>query len=656
MKRIKSSIAVKVVTIILFVVSLWITVGSAAGIVALYEEGIYTGKNASITESIYESIMLRYGSELSHEFMDWKDAIDNADGKDSYYYQKRVEYYEKKYSAENTNYYCVIKDMSGNVIFRTGDIGTYSYTNGKFFSAADENGDYTTYYFEAYVRAPKLANDEFVFAEKFGDFANNNKYIPIFILAGSILLEILLFVFLMCSAGHRKGHDEVSENFFDRIPFDVLLVAIGFVVALLAYIMDANIHSTYYYYSYNYHYTNYYTIWDCALIFVCASCMLLAVLAAFMTFATRCKLGTVFSNMLIVRVCKLVIKGIKYVGRLIAIAFKNIDVLWKVGIVYAVMTFFELFMMLVGNSYYWSSSYFGFILIWLLAKLLIAGALIIVLVNFKQVRIAAEKLAEGDINYKADTKYMQWDIKKHAETLNSIGGGLSKAVDEKMKSERLKTELITNVSHDIKTPLTSIINYVDLLKKEELENEKAEEYLEVLDRQSHRLKKLTEDLVEASKASTGNISVDKQETELGMLLSQALGEYEERINAVGLTPIVRIPEEPITLMTDGRLLWRVFDNLLGNICKYSMPDTRVYIELQALSKEAVFVFRNISKYELNISSDELMERFVRGDSSRNTEGSGLGLSIAKSLVDLLGGTFSLNVDGDLFKVILQFPF
>ena len=140
-----------------------------------------------------------------------------------------------------------------------------------------------------------------------------------------------------------------------------------------------------------------------------------------------------------------------------------------------------------------------------------------------------------------------------------------------------------------------------------------------------------------------------------MLLTQALGEYEERINAAGLTTVLRIPEEPITIMTDGRLLWRVFDNLLGNICKYSMPDTRVYIELQALSKEAVFVFRNISKYELNVSSDELMERFVRGDSSRNTEGSGLGLSIAKSLVDLLGGTFSLSVDGDLFKVILQFP-
>ena len=486
------------------------------------------------------------------------------------------------------------------------------------------------------------AKDEFYYAEKLGDLADNSKYALIFILVGSIVLEILLFVFLMCSAGHRKGKEEVTENFFDKIPFDVFLLA-----SVIIFVFGIEMLDEYLYYN-----SSYYLPVDIVVTVLLLSAEGLLTLAVCMTFATRVKLGTLFSNTLIVKVCKLLLKGIKIAWKYIIIAFKNIDVLWKVGIVYAGMTLFEILFMF--NSYL-TTGLFGLVLIWLLAKMLIASALAIVLINFKKVRIAAEKLAAGDINYKIDTKYMQWDIKKHAETLNSIGGGLSKAVDEKMKSEHLKTELITNVSHDIKTPLTSIINYVDLLKKEELDNEKAQEYLEVLDRQSNRLKKLTEDLVEASKASTGNISVDKQETELGMLLSQAVGEYEERIYAAGLTPIVRIPEEPITIMTDGRLLWRVFDNLLGNICKYSMSDTRVYIELQAMSKEAVFVFRNISKYELNISGDELMERFVRGDSSRNTEGSGLGLSIAKSLVDLLGGTFTLNVDGDLFKVILQFP-
>lgn len=644
MGKIKRSIAVKTIAIILFVLSLWTATGSFVGIVALYKEGIYTDKNSTITESIYESIMLKYGSELSNEFMEWKYAIANADGETGYYYQKRVEAFENKYSEENTNYYCIIKDMSGNEIFSTGEIDTYSYTSDEFFGAVNENGDYTTYYFEAYVRAPKLAADEFVLAEKFGDFVNNNKYTLIFILAGSILLEILLFIFLMCSAGYRKGREAVTENFFDKIPFDILVIVATFFAAFLICVFEEIIN----YYSYD-------AVFDFVLICANINCFVLLLLAVCMTFATRCKLRTTFSNMVIVKACKFVIKGFKLAGGIAVTAFKNMDVLWKVGIVYGVMTFFEIFMMLAGGSCCWSSSYFGLILIWLFAKLVIAGAIIIVLVNFKQIRIAAEKLAEGDINYKANTKYMQWDLKKHAETINSIGGGLSKAVDEKMKSERLKTELITNVSHDIKTPLTSIINYVDLLKKEDIENEKAKEYLDVLDRQSNRLKKLTEDLVEASKASTGNVSVNKQETELGVLLSQAVGEYEERIYAAGLTPVVRIPEEPITIMTDGRLLWRVFDNLLGNICKYSMPDTRVYIELQSMSKEAVFVFRNISKYELNVSSDELMERFVRGDSSRNTEGSGLGLSIAKSLVDLLGGTFSLSVDGDLFKVILQFP-
>lgn len=636
MGKIKKSIAVKTIAIILFVLSLWAAVGSAIGIIFLYEEGIYTDKSASLTEKMYDAILRRYSDELSYEFMNWKNAIANSTGKEAYYYEQIVKGYEKKYSEKNTNYYCIIKDLSGKEIFRTADYGTYSYTNSYVYASDGEV--YWEYIFEAYVRAPKLANDDFLIAEKLGTFVNNNRYTLIFIMAGSILLEILIFVFLMCSAGHRKGKDGVSENFYDKIPFDLLLAA---VVIIMIFGIVSYMECIYWLNSPNY-------------IFVTVTCFSLAallVLSVLMTFATRCKLGTLFSNMLIVRGCKLVIKGCKLAGRFIVVILKNADVIWKAGIVYAVMTLFEMIMIFQSYAAY---RFFGFVLLWMLAKLVIAGVLILVLINFKQVRLAAEKLADGDINYKADTKYMQWDIKKHAKTLNSIGGGLSKAVDEKMKSERLKTELITNVSHDIKTPLTSIINYVDLLKKEELENEKAQEYLEVLDRQSHRLKKLTEDLVEASKASTGNISVNRQKTDLGMILSQALGEYEERINAAGLITVLRIPENPITIMTDGRLLWRVFDNLFGNICKYSMPDTRVYIELQALSNEVVFVFRNISKYELNISSDELMERFVRGDSSRNTEGSGLGLSIAKSLVDLLGGTFSLNVDGDLFKVILSF--
>jgi signal transduction histidine kinase len=229
-----------------------------------------------------------------------------------------------------------------------------------------------------------------------------------------------------------------------------------------------------------------------------------------------------------------------------------------------------------------------------------------------------------------------------------------------MKSERFKTELITNVSHDIKTPLTSIINYVDLLKKEPIENKNAEEYITILDRQSSRLKKLIEDLIEASKASTGNLPVHLELCDATVMLTQVVGEFEERAQANNLELVVNSPEPPVNIMADGRHLWRIIDNLMSNICKYALPGTRVYIDLARTAmpengKNVIsMTFRNISKDKLNITSEELMARFVRGDESRNTEGNGLGLSIAKSLSELMDADLKVEIDGDLYKAILSF--
>ena len=218
----------------------------------------------------------------------------------------------------------------------------------------------------------------------------------------------------------------------------------------------------------------------------------------------------------------------------------------------------------------------------------------------------------------------------------------------------MKTELITNVSHDIKTPLTSIINYVDLLQKSPAPEEQAE-YLAVLDRQAKRLKKLTEDLVEASKASTGNLPVHLAPTNLKEIIDQAIGEYEDRLTAAGLEPVIVLPQEGLSVLADGRLLWRVLDNLLNNACKYAQSGTRLYVEAAPQGDRAFLSMKNISRQQLNLSPDELMERFVRGDSSRNTEGSGLGLNIAKSLVELQQGKFTLAIDGDLFKAVISLP-
>jgi signal transduction histidine kinase len=232
---------------------------------------------------------------------------------------------------------------------------------------------------------------------------------------------------------------------------------------------------------------------------------------------------------------------------------------------------------------------------------------------------------------------------------------MSIAVEDRLKSERMKTELITNVSHDIKTPITSIINYASLINDEKTENPKISEYTQVLIRQSEKLKRLVEDLVEVSKATTNNLDVLLAPCNANVFIQQASGEYEEKMKASELTMVTSVPDKEINIMADGRRMWRVFDNLMNNICKYAQPGTRVYLSLEEKEKCAEITFKNTSREALNMTEDELMERFTRGDSSRNTEGNGLGLAIAKSLAELQGGKMNVIIDGDLFKAVLRFP-
>ena len=242
-----------------------------------------------------------------------------------------------------------------------------------------------------------------------------------------------------------------------------------------------------------------------------------------------------------------------------------------------------------------------------------------------------------------------------AAAINDLGDGLRHALQEQMKSERMKADLITNVSHDLKTPLTSIINYVDLLKREDLHNEKANEYLIVLDQKSQRLKQLTEDLVEASRASSGNVVLNICRIDVKELLMQISGEFVERFEARGLQLVENYPQNPQYVDADGRRLWRIIENLFRNVEKYAMSHTRVYLDLINDGDRVAFSLKNISENPLNISPEELTERFTRGDESRSTEGSGLGLSIAKDLTEIQQGTFEIYLDGDLFKVTVSFP-
>lgn len=300
------------------------------------------------------------------------------------------------------------------------------------------------------------------------------------------------------------------------------------------------------------------------------------------------------------------------------------------------------------------------VLVLLLAVILdIAAFLFLLYINMAKNRIikGVERISGGELDYQVDTSYIYGDNLRLAAAVNHIGDGIREAVNQSMKDERMKADLITNVSHDIKTPLTSIINYVDLLKREQVKDETIRGYIEVLDNKSQRLKQLTEDLVEASKISSGNIVLNIEELNVVDLMKQALGEFTDKFDEKGLTLVTAFSETPCLIEADSRRMWRVIDNLLGNVYKYAMENTRVYIEVKDLSvvgKKASISIKNISKQALNIDANELTERFIRGDISRSTEGSGLGLSIAKSLVEVQNGTFNLYLDGDLFKTTIIF--
>ena len=265
-----------------------------------------------------------------------------------------------------------------------------------------------------------------------------------------------------------------------------------------------------------------------------------------------------------------------------------------------------------------------------------------------------KKISDGQLQYKIKTDKLTGDQKEMAEYINNIGDGLDAAVENSLKKERMQTELITNVSHDLKTPLTSIINYVDLMKRENPTDPKIQEYLRILDEKSQRLKVLTEDVVEASKASTGNIKLEMNDIDFVEMVQQVIGEFEEKFQEKNLTMMVHFTDEPSIIYADGQRMWRVLENVFGNVVKYAMEGTRVYAEISNRNKKVTFSLKNISAQPLNISADELTERFIRGDVARNTEGSGLGLSIAKSLTELQGGEFKLYLDGDLFKVMITF--
>lgn len=449
--------------------------------------------------------------------------------------------------------------------------------------------------------------------------------LTIFLSALFAALALFFFCFSLASAGHWAGHEGIHLTWLDKIPADVWLI-----VLLCTFFIG---------------WEAFYYEWG--RVVFCAALVPL-VLLFLCAFAAQCKAGTVLRGALIGRIARFLWRIVRAVFRALLHTLVRLPLVWKTALVGLVIAGAE-FLLYINDFY---RVRYGVFLALKLVELL---AVLYIAVSLRTLQKGGEKLSQGDFSSTIDTRYLIGDFKRYGQELNDVQSGLEQAVQEQMKAEHLKTELITNVSHDIKTPLTSIVNYVDLLKKEDMPSPAAREYIAVLDRQSHRLKKLTEDLVEASKASSGALNVELQPTDVNVLLSQIEGEYQERLAACHLTLVTQPPAPGTMIQADSRLLSRVMDNLVSNVCKYALENTRVYVTAAVRDGQAVISFKNVSRDELNISPDELMERFVRGDASRHSEGSGLGLSIARSLVQLQGGTFALSIDADLFRADIVFP-
>lgn len=464
--------------------------------------------------------------------------------------------------------------------------------------------------------------------------------VPIMVISVvSLVLALAGLVILTIGAGRNNEDEKVHLNFFDRCYTEIVAVAVFMIwllgTSVIIQAMDDE---------------------EMRMVWKAIGCGTLGLwfgiwfLTGWLSLVRRIKARSLWRDSLLRHVLILVRKCFSKCSDLAVFLCGNMISRVKIILLFGIFVFLQF--MFIGMTVEGGSA------VALLLMIIMDCATLCYLVKKawgrEQIIAGLRKIIDGELQYKIPTEKLSGEQEAVADYINHIGEGLDAAVENSLKNERMKTELITNVSHDIKTPLTSIINYVDLLKRENPEDPKIKGYLEVLENKAQRLKVLTEDVVEASKASTGNIALEMTELNFVELVHQVIGEFEEKFEERNLTMVVHFDEEEAIICADGRRLWRVLENVFGNVSKYAMENTRVYVDVKVDRPNVLLSLKNISAQPLNISADELTERFIRGDVSRNTEGSGLGLSIAKDLVQLQGGEFRLYLDGDLFKVTIEF--
>lgn len=564
---------------------------------------------------------------------------------------------EVAFRPEKTNFRFTILRGENEVFYTTYSGEPYSsYETYHFTVNNPELGYDETIFVDCYVVSPMSVEDDYYKDSVRFTALYHSRMVVVAILAASLVVLIAGVSYLMLAAGHvwKDGKDTIAQGGLHLIPFDLLslmIVALCFIlyaimkrvevtgvtvfnIALSSTNLIFSIINTDFFYTF----------------------IFMILVFYFMSLNIRLRKNNLLSDLLLVQLFRFISRNIRAVY--VEWPLNRRAVTWVIVILAAVLV---LGIFLVKPNWYWL-----FVVI-----SLVTAFLVMILLNgyqrqYKALGTVLHRMADGDLDARADPDYFRGFLKDEAVDLNRMSVAVQNAVDERTKSERMKTDLITNVSHDIKTPLTSIINYVDLLRKGTGYTQDQLHYLDVLSQQSTRLKKLIEDLIEASKASSGSIKADIVCLDVNEFIEQVAGEYRDRLSKADLELVAASSEEACLAMADGQLLYRVLDNLLSNALKYSQKGTRVYLDAlftkapkwagETASPQGVLItVRNISSYPLHLSGDELMERFVRGDTSRHTEGSGLGLSIAKSLTNIMGGQFQIEIDGDLFKALIYLP-
>lgn len=629
-----------------------VTIASVFGAFVMIEEDFYTTEPEKLQEPLLESEEWRRGCAFAAEYL--QKAVNGEVVLNTEWYN-----YDSLEKVRETDYPCRIANAKTNHVFYDSATAAKAaesdkYTSNTYLFGVERNKKFINIiwdvdvknYDEAYSvtvyrsdTAPLSPKEDVLIRAL--DLMYALRYWIYAIALASLLLTIFCFIALMCAAGRRNGTDEIKLTPLHVLPFDLMagLIAGSIVgICIAGFILLDHL-------DYQNGSAFLFGVVIVGMFLPSASLLLALCMAA----AARIKAHCLLRTTLLFYVLRFFWRILKAIGRGLRSFINWLPMIWKTVLAIALLSFAEMVGLLVLDDI--EVRLFA----WFLEKLVLVPLVIYLVISLRKLQKGGEALARGDLNATVNTKGLILDIKKHGQNLNSISGGMARAVNDRLKSERMKTELITNVSHDLKTPLTSVVNYAGLIQNEPTDNEKIKEYSAVLVRQSEKLKRLIEDLVEASKAATGNLDVAPVPCDAAVFVTQAAGEYEERLQAAGLTLVTELPNEPLRINADSRRMWRVFDNLMNNACKYAQPGTRVFLSLNRVGTEATFTFKNTSREELNISADELTERFVRGDSSRGTDGNGLGLSIAKSMTELQGGRLTLAIDGDLFKATLHFP-